>query len=1100
MTATSTGLRWSAVALAKALGQSYAPTAEQAAVIEAPLQRPLLVVAGAGSGKTETMAARVVWLVANGLVRPDEVLGLTFTRKAAGELGERLAARLTTLRETGLWTPDAEDGAPVLDDGPTVSTYHAYAAGIVREHGVRLGVESESRLLSEAAAWQFAHEAVTSWDGEVAGVEKAESTVTTALVDLAGEMAEHLRDVDEVAAHLDDVIATLEAVPRGESRRTAYPASVRDALAVLRERRAVLPLVARYAELKRARDAMDFADQMALAARIARAVPDVGRAERARYRAVLLDEFQDTSEAQLQLLRSLFVATGEPVPVTAVGDPNQSIYGWRGASSTTLTQFRTDFADDEPAAVRQLSTSWRNDEAVLAVANHVAAPLRARATVPVEPLVARSGAGPGRVAIARLHTVEDEAAHVAGWLAERGAGRGGVTAAVLCRKRSQFQPVVDALEARGTPYEVVGLGGLLHTPEVADLVAMLWVVQDPTRGDHLMRLLTGPTCRLGAADLDGLGEWARVRQRAARAADPDQRRDLAPDASERASIVEALDDLPPPRWVGEQGQRISPAALERLTGLAAAVRRLRSMTGLGLAELAAEAEAVLGLDVEVLARPEWSPGAARAHLDAFGDVAASFSASADRTSLGGFLAWLDAAVDEERGLDLGWVEARPDAVQVMTVHAAKGLEWDLVAVPGLVEASFPTHTCSPTKPVDGEWTHGDPKDKGWLVGLDSLPYDLRGDVDGLPRLPWREAADWDDLAAGYDRFVLAGAEHAVTEERRLAYVAATRARTDLLLSAHVWGGQSTPRVTSRFLREVREAGLAHLERPWAPMPPPDEPKPQNPRTAEPVSYEWPATTRPERHARLVGPAEAVAEAARALRSGQDAEAARTRWDDEARLLLAERASRRRGRDVVVELPPHLSTSSLVALAEDPESFTARLRRPMPQPPALAARRGTAFHAWVEEHYARAAMVDIDALPGSADDDAADTDLGRLRAAFLASEWADREPAEVETSIETVVDGIAVRGRVDAVFEETGADGQPVWTVVDWKTGPPATGAKARARVLQLAAYRLAWARLRGVDPERVGAAFFHAATGETVRPELPGLDEISRVLAAARPR
>lgn len=114
--------------------------------------------------------------------------------------------------------------------------------------------------------------------------------------------------------------------------------------------------------------------------------------------------------------------------------------------------------------------------------------------------------------------------------------------------------------------------------------------------------------------------------------------------------------------------------------------------------------------------------------------------------------------------------------------------------------------------------------------------------------------------------------------------------------------------------------------------------------------------------------------------------------------------------------------------------------------------------------------------------------------------ADREPAEVETSIETVVDGIAVRGRVDAVFEEAGADGQPGWTVVDWKTGPPATGAAARARVLQLAAYRLAWARLRGVDPARVGGAFFHAATGQTIRPDLPGIEEISRVLAAARPR
>ena len=114
--------------LARALGQSHEPTPEQAAVIEAPL-RPLLVIAGAGSGKTETMAARVVWLVANGMVEPEEVLGLTFTRKAATELGERLASRLARLRQQGLWTPRAEGGAAALPGTPTVSTYHAAALG-----------------------------------------------------------------------------------------------------------------------------------------------------------------------------------------------------------------------------------------------------------------------------------------------------------------------------------------------------------------------------------------------------------------------------------------------------------------------------------------------------------------------------------------------------------------------------------------------------------------------------------------------------------------------------------------------------------------------------------------------------------------------------------------------------------------------------------------------------------------------------------------------------------------------------------------------------------------------------------------------------------
>ena len=846
--------RWSAVDLARALGQPYAPTAEQVAVIEAPL-RPLLVVAGAGSGKTETMAARVVWLVANDLVRPDEVLGLTFTRKAAGELSERLSARLATLREAGIWSPPAEHGAVVLDDVPTVSTYHAYAGRIVREHGLRVGVEPDSRLLTEAAAWQFAHEAVVAWDGPMDVVDKAESTVTTAVVDLASELAEHLVDPARLAAHLDTVVAALESLPKGSgTRKRANP--MRDLVGVLRQRAAVVPILERYQELKRSRDAMDFADQMALAARIASTVPQVGGAERLRFRAVLLDEFQDTSEAQLQLLHALFVAPGEAVPVTAVGDPHQSIYGWRGASSTTLDRFRDDFADPEPARVLHLSTSWRNDRAVLAAANAVAGPLAATTRVPVESLAERPDAGPGQVSTARLVTIEDEARHVVEWLGRRLARPERRTAAVLCRKRSQFDPVVEALEEAGIPYEVVGLGGLLHTPEIADIVALLHVVQDPTRGDRLMRLLTGPSCRLGAADLDGLAEWSRLRQRPGRG---DRNADLSPDASERASIVEALDDLPPATWVGAEGQRLSATALVRLEGLGAAVRRLRALTGLGLPELVAEAETALGLDIEVLSRPGYSPGAARAHLDAFADVGATFAASADRPTLGGFLAWLEAAVDEERGLDLGWVEARPDAVQVMTVHAAKGLEWDVVAVPGLVESSFPAHSANQGKVVGDGWGHGDPSDKGWLVGLSTLPYDLRGDREGLPRFGWADDHDWDSAQEAFEVFTGALADHGITEERRLAYVAVTRARSDLLLTAHVWGSASTPRVTSRFLDEVRDAGGAGLAPgPWVDMPPVDDPKPQNPRTAEAVSVTWPTLDHVERRERLLEPARRVA--------------------------------------------------------------------------------------------------------------------------------------------------------------------------------------------------------------------------------------------------
>jgi DNA helicase-2/ATP-dependent DNA helicase PcrA len=1108
-------VRWSAAAVAEAIGLPHRPTPEQTAVIEAPL-RPLLVIAGAGSGKTETMAARVVWLVANGFVEPEDVLGLTFTRKAATELADRIGNRLTQLRRVGLWTPQEVDGAPSLGAPVSVSTYHSYAGRLVREHGLRLGYESDTRLLSEAAAWQTAHEAVVRYDGPMEEVDKAESTVTAAVVDLAGEMAEHLRTPEDVAAHLDSVIAHLEQLERGQTRRKVNPAAAE--LTNLRLRRAVLPIVERYAQLKRSRDSMDFADQMALAARLAMTFDDIGAIERARHRVVLLDEFQDTSEAQLALLKALYVAPGETSAVTAVGDPHQSIYGWRGASATTLTRFADEFGDAEPAAKLDLSTSWRNDSAILDAANHLAQPLRAASRVPVEPLSPRPGAGVGVVDVARLPTAADEADHIARWLAGHRA-RGAVSAAVLCRKRAEFATVTAALEEHDIPHEVVGLGGLLLTPEVEDVVALLHVVQDPARGDHLVRILSGPMMRLGIADLDALAAWSRVQQRLRGGSPGRHEKDLAPDAADSPSIVEALDSLPPAGWVGDEGERLSDLARDRLSGLAATVRRLRGLTFRPLADLVLEAEKALGLDIEVLSRPEYTPAAARAHLDAFGDVAAQFSLSADRATLGGFLDWIKAAIDEERGLDRGYADASVDAVQVMTIHAAKGLEWDVVAVPALVESTFPAHNLHSPSFKDGQWRISEPKDKGWLAGLQDggLPYELRGDRDGLPELGWRSAAGWDELAGRLEDFAVAGGVHAVAEERRLAYVAATRARHALLLTASVWSRPRTPRVTSRFLDEVVALAATDGSRvrvgPWEELPvPPEDGSPLvKPGTEDGQEFTWPVDHLAHRRVRADAAARAVTDAVSALPSdgavdaagcdvgpgaAQDA-ASSAPWARELEVLLAERAARRSRHEEVVELPSHLSTSALVAFAGNPERFAAELRRPMPASPARAARRGTAFHAWVEEHYARAAIVDLFDLPGSADEDPmADEELPAMRERFLASPWATRVPIEIETAVETVVGGVAIRGRIDAVFADVeGAD----WVIVDWKTGRRPSGETARIRALQLAAYRIAWARLRGVDPARVRGAFYYAGSAETVWPDLADESEISALLVAVPP-
>lgn len=1149
----------SATRIADLLGRPR-PTPEQVEVIEAPLE-PTLVVAGAGSGKTETMAARVVWLIANELVAPDAVLGLTFTRKAAGELSERVQVRLAQLaRARG-----GASSALSLLDRPTVATYNAYAASLVGDHGLRVGVEPGARLLGEAQQWQLASEVVEGWDDDL-GTDRALSTVVAAVLGLSGALGEHLLEPGEARDRLADIVEQLDALPLGP-RQKARTKEVEKLVGDVAERVRLLDVVAEYRRRKRATDSLDFGDQVALAARLAREVPVVGETERARFRVVLLDEYQDTSHAQVELLAGLF---GSGHPVTAVGDPHQSIYGWRGASAGGLARFPERFprATGDRSAVRFLSTSWRNDAAVLAAANVTAGPLRGAGgagsgdRVEVPPLTLRPDAGPGTVSAHVAATAEEEAAAVAELVAARwrpaGAPGGRVTAAVLCRKRSQFAAVEVALRRRGLPVEVVGLGGLLTTPEVVDVVALLEAVHDPSRGDALVRLLTGPRLNLGSADLHALGsraadlarhEGALGSRRRAAAADGEGA-DLVVvegDVADHRSIVDALDDLPDPGEPAADGRTLTAQGHARLAALSRTLRVLRGLTYLSLPELVVEAERALGLDVEAvtndallasrrLVDPEAVSDRAREHLDAFRDVAATFTQTADVVTLGAFLAWLGVASTRENGLDLPVREPDPDAVQVITAHAAKGLEWDVVVVPGLVDGVFPTTAQS---------SSGVRADSGWLTDVSQLPYPLRGDAADLPEFRFDLASDTKELVARRDEFRAASGEHQLAEERRLAYVAFTRARRELYLTASWWQTGSRPRVLSPFLLELVESGVVAADG-WSAPPGPDD---TNPLEDVEVTGEWPAPDdAPVGSARAVLRRTAAAvERAREARARRPADTPRgdaapnlgadapTRVasvpgsaadpvadqsesgpagltapagvlvDAEgrdlvalARVLLAERAERS-GREV--ELPAHVSASSLVRLAADRDEYALHLRRPVPVEPTVHARRGTRFHLWAERYFTTSSLLDVEDLPGADDDDLdPDADLETLQRTFLASEWASRTPVAVEVDVETPVGDTVLRSRIDAVFperpEHAGGVRDAV-VVVDWKTGRAPTDSAARSvREVQLAVYRLAWSRWTGLPLEKVNAAFYYVASDETVRPRrLLGEEEIEALLA-----
>ena len=1128
-----TATRYSPAQLARLLGVAE-PTAEQAAVIGAPLG-PMAVIAGAGSGKSETMAARLVWLVANGMVRPDRVLGLTFTRKAAAELAERVRSRLDGLRRAGLGEPGADRAGPAddrLQADPVIATYHSYAGRLVADHALREAVEPSLRLITPAVSWQLAARVVAAYDGPMDAIAWTPSTVTAAVLDLSGELAEHLRrpaDVAEVGEWLARGLrGAVSGGRRGRGIRAIgvrgvpgehsvspgqqdggirgvappgqqgnVPAQVQKILQCQRVREQLLPMVAAYAAAKAAREVMDYGDQMALAARIADRHPEVGTAERARYPVVLLDEYQDTSHAQLVLLRALF---GGGHPVTAVGDPCQSIYGWRGASAGNLRRFAADFParGGARAPTALLSTSFRNTGRVLDAAAAIQEDLRAAAAEVPRLVAPPPRAARGAVVCALLQTAAEEAEWVAGRIADLlglppgvapdGArwpdGRPGPVRpsdiAVLCRKRAQFPALRTALEARGIPVEVVGLGGLLTVPEVADVVATLRVMHDPSAADALARLLTSPRWRIGPRDLVALGRRSRWLARAAdRSADQGGTQRGVADAdvmsqavtdltADPGSLVEALDDL------GDPGA-YSAAGHARLAALAAELRALRGHAGRPLPELVGEVERVLGLDIEVAARPGADPAGSHADLDAFADAAAAFAGDQEEPTLGAFLAYLTAAEAEEFGLEAGRI-GDTDSVKLATVHAAKGLQWAAVFVPGL--SGGPHGHVFPARPkLVTRWTEN-PR---------LLPFGLRGDAADLPVLV---GLDSQALAS----FTEACADRELAEERRLAYVAATRAAYWLGCTGYWWGSGVSRLGPSVFLDEVRaacEAGAGTVAA-WAQEPAEDA---ENPVLAEPATAPWPAAASGSRYEAVREAGDLVAQAMAADPAARQAAGAdrgemspadrdlAAAWQRDADLLLAERAQRRGEDGVAVGLPWRLPVSWMVTMAADPAGLAQQVRRPMPRPPAPLARRGTEFHRWLEQRFGPQRLIDPGDLLGAADAGAEqddDQDLAGLRERFEAGEWSGRWPCEVEVPFETLIGDRLVRGRIDAVFADAPGGG---FDVVDWKTGRrPASPAEERAVAVQLAAYRLAWAALAGVPVEEVRAAFYYVRDDATVRP------------------
>ena len=917
---------------------------------------------------------------------------------------------------------------------------------------------------------------------------------------LWGQLAEHLVDTGQLRDTHVELERLIHTLPAGPYQRDRGPSQwLLRLLATQTERAELVPLLDALTDRMHAEKVMDFGAQMASAARLAATFPQVGEDLRNRYRVVLLDEYQDTGHAQRVALSALFGGgCDDGLALTAVGDPIQSIYGWRGASATNLPRFSTDFplSDGTPAPVLELRTSWRNPPRALHVANAISAEARRR-SVAVRALRAR----PGRPARHRPLRV-----------ASRRAGR----------TRVDRRPPARALPAspgrRRQPADRRGTGAPQRRRRAHR--GCLARPRNPGRGGRPGRLAVHPRGRRrgghaaagrrphGRRGRDAGVDRSTLAARGSgyrRAVAPRGRRSVRPIRQARQatpeSIAMAAVPTPTPRvWPTRSPIPARPARI-RLRDISASVRwpancePLRGHLGHSLPDLVAEVRRVLGVDCEVRAAAAASAGWSGAeHLDAFADVVAGYAerataaTSSPAPSVAGLLSYLDAAEVVENGLPPAQSAVARDRVQVLTVHAAKGLEWQVVAVAHLSGGVFPS-TASRSS---------------WLTDAAELPPLLRGDRAsagslGIPVLDTSDVTDRKQLSDKISAHRRQLDQRRVDEERRLLYVGITRTEDTLLVSGHHWGCTGAkPRGPSDFLCELKDvidlsaaAGdPCGVVEHWAPAPADGE---RNPLRDNIIEAIWPADPLAGRRADIERGAALVTQAESTQPDMTDTQG----WSADVDALLAERACARAAAVGAYRgLPSQLSVSSLVDLARDPAAAVRRLMHRLPTRPDPHALLGNAFHAWVQRFYGAERLFDLGDLPGAADSDVGDTEeLAALQTAFGASRWAARIPVAVEVPFEMPIADTVVRGRIDAVF----ADPDGGATVVDWKTGEPPRGPEAlRQAAVQLAVYRLAWAALSGCPRSSVRAAFHYVRTGVTIVPDdLPDPAELTALLAVS---
>lgn len=692
---------------------------------------PLRILASAGSGKTSVLTQKVIRLILEGKANPSEILILTFTNKAAGEIRERIEKRLFDHR------------IDYFHDSLRAETFNSFGNAILMEEFDAFGLpEGGVHLLTEVGRWRLLSDILKG------------STLDHLEISSPDQFISKLfRFIDSCK---DNLITPARLSEHIQSQRETEPASRNPHyLAWMEERYNGLSdlarLYQRYEELKRGQNLIDYGDQILIPALKLQTDPAFRRQYQQFFRYIFVDEYQDTNFGQKEFLLQLIDPQNQQV--TVVGDDDQAIYGWRGAVVENILNFHQEGLFNRQTHSLVLSTNFRCAKSVVRAANQVLEPFKSLR--PEKILKTPDQAPEGSVISNSFNSDEEEMAHIANAISAMiRVGQNPSEIAILCRNRKFFGPFAQTLEKASVPYQIMESAPLLERWEVKEMLCYLRLIADENDDMAMVRLLCSRRVKLGDGDLYLLARYSR---------------------DGNLSLWEASEENIP---------QLSSEAHLRLKTLASELNSFASIAySLSIPDL------VLRM-YETVFRPELERGGvsdyavAQGNLVRFVETSRRFYEENPQSSLFDFLQYLEFLGSEESETPSISMEESA-GVKLMTLHKAKGLEFDVVFLPFLAEKVLPSERSE--NPFNSFF----------------LPEELRGDNRYWPRLSDYFQEQKVTKKGVEDSYKGVYKEARIREERRLFYVGVTRARRELYFSHSFWIGENDKRrEPSLFLKEL----------------------------------------------------------------------------------------------------------------------------------------------------------------------------------------------------------------------------------------------------------------------------------------------------------